>query len=1337
LSFEADNELAKTLAITDANGDWEIDSDVDWITVPLYGNGPQSITVTAQHNTGAARSGRLSISRSSKTSVVEVSQNAAPQMHLYVDSMLFAANNVDESLTHTVSLTANGAWTVATTDNWITFDHTSGSGSGTFNATAAVNPNAVERMAYIIVTRGSLKDSIHVTQAAPPRLLFTADSLFFASGESLTQVIGVVSNIGWRISVDVSWLTINHASDGNGAATFNATAQSNTLGTRRGKISISNATGSVSDTLYVLQHANPQVSLSQESLSFAATVELTRTITVAAYVDWEVRADVPWLSFSTTRGSGDGTFNVVAAENTNTRAARKGNIIVSSAGGNDTISVTQAMAPRVGLSPRTLSFVAANPAVQNFKISANGAWSLSTPVAWLTFNKTSGSEADSIITVTAQSHANSNQARSAVITVVNGTASDSIVVSQDALPWIALSQQTLSFEPNEPGNAPEAKIVGIEANGSWTVSISSNAAWLRCNPASGSGDGTFNVLAEVNEISTERHGVVTITVTKGNSVVSDSIQVSQIAAPHLTVAPQSLSFATDDASPVKAVAVEANGAWTVSSDSTWVTFNKSSGNGDGNFIVMAAGNPRVQQRQAKITITRGAKRVYIPVTQDAAVQIIPSATSLSFVTNGSSAVVEVDANVSWNVSSNVQWLNFNKDSGTAGKESFTVTAEPNRNAERTGVITIAHGNKSVAIAVSQEEYILPPIGVSTDSIYFAANGLVPNASNEMAHYVDVTAYVTWTASSDATWLSVTPLSGSGDRRLTVTASPNPNIAERHGVITITNESRNIVARVKVTQGAAAPHVGASPKMISFAANESAPRSIDITSNTSWTISSDAWLTLSQRSGSGNRTLTVTASPNSLSAREGVITITSAGISEIIRVTQAAPGPVISAQPTMLTFASNESTAKKIDVTTSTAWGVSADVTWLSFDVVSGNGSGYFHVSAAANTTVHERTALITVSNNGNQALILVTQDAHSSVPQISVSSGNLSFEANTNNASLEQEVVVTANVAWTVSANVTWLRFTPSSGNGTEPLKITADPNTGSVRQGIVTISGSGKSAIIYISQKAVSAVQGMAFEANGIHYYAPNKDVTEAEVTSPGTDEYQGDVIIPSDVSYAGKTYRVTKIGDRAFAYCHKLTSVEIPNSVTTIGEWAFYACANLESVDIPRSVKKIMNGAFYACNRMTSVVIPGAVSDIECMAFYACSNLTTMEVEWTTPPTLNSVDVDFSDYKNCTLYVPKGTRTAYLSMWYWSNFVQIIEKGSSTDLDDAASRGVLVHATPSKLYVDSHTAETIYVYSFAGKLLYSSVKEAGSAIFDIPSTEKLWIVRGNGWMRKVIVSD
>ena len=159
------------------------------------------------------------------------------------------------------------------------------------------------------------------------------------------------------------------------------------------------------------------------------------------------------------------------------------------------------------------------------------------------------------------------------------------------------------------------------------------------------------------------------------------------------------------------------------------------------------------------------------------------------------------------------------------------------------------------------------------------------------------------------------------------------------------------------------------------------------------------------------------------------------------------------------------------------------------------------------------------------------------------------------------------------------------------------------------------------------------------IFYSYINNNHTELAVTFRGSsyssysDEYQGNVAIPEEVTYMNRTRKVTSIrssafrecpgltsvtipnsvtsiGDAAFSYCSKLTSVTIPNSVTSIGVSAFYGCSGLTSITIPNSVTRIENNAFYGCKGLTSVTIPNSVTSIGNYAFSGCSGLTSITI-------------------------------------------------------------------------------------------------------------------------------
>lgn len=78
-----------------------------------------------------------------------------------------------------------------------------------------------------------------------------------------------------------------------------------------------------------------------------------------------------------------------------------------------------------------------------------------------------------------------------------------------------------------------------------------------------------------------------------------------------------------------------------------------------------------------------------------------------------------------------------------------------------------------------------------------------------------------------------------------------------------------------------------------------------------------------------------------------------------------------------------------------------------------------------------------------------------------------------------------------------------------------------------------------------------------------------------------------------------VEKIGDYAFYYSKKLTSVKLPQGVKTIGEGAFGDCSMLTSVELPDTLTTISRFAFYNTESLAEITIPRSVTEIDDYAF------------------------------------------------------------------------------------------------------------------------------------------
>ncbi len=89
-----------------------------------------------------------------------------------------------------------------------------------------------------------------------------------------------------------------------------------------------------------------------------------------------------------------------------------------------------------------------------------------------------------------------------------------------------------------------------------------------------------------------------------------------------------------------------------------------------------------------------------------------------------------------------------------------------------------------------------------------------------------------------------------------------------------------------------------------------------------------------------------------------------------------------------------------------------------------------------------------------------------------------------------------------------------------------------------------------------------------------------------------------------------VTSIGDYAFEYCSRLSSISLGNGVTSLGVFVFAGCTSLTSVTIPDNVISIGEVAFEECTNLTSVTIGNSVTSIGASAFEQCSRLTSVTI-------------------------------------------------------------------------------------------------------------------------------
>ena len=234
--------------------------------------------------------------------------------------------------------------------------------------------------------------------------------------------------------------------------------------------------------------------------------------------------------------------------------------------------------------------------------------------------------------------------------------------------------------------------------------------------------------------------------------------------------------------------------------------------------------------------------------------------------------------------------------------------------------------------------------------------------------------------------------------------------------------------------------------------------------------------------------------------------------------------------------------------------------------------------------------------------------------------------------------------------------------------------------------------------------------EHSALTYTITNDTVTITDCDTAAT----GTLVIPSTIE--GKT--VTSIGNDAFSYCSRLTSMTLPDSVTSIGNYTFGNCSSLTSITLPDSVISIGDSAFQSCTSLTSITLPDSVISIGNDAFNGCTSLTSVTVgNLIEGNRLSEILKGLNDLSQITsLTISNGVTSIEVGAFeYCSNLTSITLPDSVTSIGDGAFYGCtsLTSITLPDSVTSIGEAAFVYCSSLTSITLPDNVISIGAAAF------------------------
>ncbi len=222
-----------------SNKDWTAEvTGVSWATVsPLSGVKDRSATITIvpkSVNETETREGTIAFNYGADAPKVIKLVHKKFEAELNLSAAEVTANSAGVLQNPLVTVTANGPWTAAISDNWIAVDKEEGV-AGETQVTVFVRPNetGAERTGTVTFTNRTKTAVLTVKQNGE----FVRTSVQNISTAELEATFEVTSNVDWTVTSSESWAKVAPA-EGNGNAAVTVTMDPLASGTRTAQITV-------------------------------------------------------------------------------------------------------------------------------------------------------------------------------------------------------------------------------------------------------------------------------------------------------------------------------------------------------------------------------------------------------------------------------------------------------------------------------------------------------------------------------------------------------------------------------------------------------------------------------------------------------------------------------------------------------------------------------------------------------------------------------------------------------------------------------------------------------------------------------------------------------------------------------------------------------------------------------------------------------------------------------------------------------------------------------------------------------------------------------------------
>ncbi|MCQ2336872.1 MAG: starch-binding protein [Paludibacteraceae bacterium] len=687
------------------------------------------------------------------------------------------------------------------------------------------------------------------------------------------------------------------------------------------------------------------------------------TIDVKSNISWSVSTNKTWVTLSKTKGEGNEQVKF-SIKSTDLMQADTATVAFKTTNGaKKTVQIC-----RAGY-PMNIGVLCSKPKNITVSLNSNGYWSNVYLYAWDNqgqelLGKFPGiilTKIDNLYSCTFRTNSPINIIWSNGVSKYDGGYQTKDIVNIELPTYYELRSRTGSYETtkykyctdkftiSDDGDTIIMSADGgaisfyIVSEGEWT--ISSNKKWAEPSQSSGK-DSASSIDVMITENTFAEQDTALLSFNSQDGATKKYTIVRASANTILKLDKNNINIGCKGGQDV--LKITSNASWTVSSNKSWVTFDKTKGTLNDNINVIVAKNDRVESTNATITITTSnGTTAHCGVTREGdKVSVNPATITLP--PAGGTYKIGVTSNTDWTLSASEPWITFDKTKGTLNDSIKVIVAKSDTVISTKAIITVttSYGKTTYCGVVREGDKV---------SVSPASKKLLPAGGT---YKIGVTSNTDWTISADKPWVSLDKTQGTLNDSVEVIVAKSDKVESTSATITITT-SKGETTQCSVIRAGDEVYVRPYSKTL---APIGGTYKIGVTSNTDWTVSaSESWVTFDKTKGTLNDSIKVNiAKSDKVKSTEATINIiTSNGKTAECIVTRESDK--ISVSPIIKEFMFDGGTVV-ISVTSNTEWTASSNKSWVTLSASYGCGNGIVTATISKNTSLKVDTAIVTLTS---------------------------------------------------------------------------------------------------------------------------------------------------------------------------------------------------------------------------------------------------------------------------------------------------------------------------------------------------------------------------------------